>query len=267
MVNVLKQQEIHNFLERFFLANDCEITENKPGYLTIQLTVDMDKELMNRPFYWHYLEKTGGTPNPAKLTLITNPTVAPSDIKGELIHFGSPRLHQLFASAKNLAGYIRLYEDNGGKPEQQSALKPWLGLNIKVSYQCDRKRDIFRSLGLQLINGQIIDSFHSVIEKRRMTAKIPDYTFTLSPLIMPKSGIMRIQNTIKQSLLEEDHNWAIAARDRWKNDLELLEHFYEEVEETETLETERLALKEQYEPKINISIINGGLFYLSSEAI
>ena len=51
----------------------------------------------------------------------------------------------------------------------------------------------------------------------------------------------------------------------------MLEHFYEDMEdmeeEQETLETERLALQEQYEPKINISIINGGLFYLASEAV
>lgn len=267
----MKQQEIHQFLERFFSANDCEIVENKLGYLTVQLTIEMDKELMNRPFYWYYLEKTGGTPNPASLTLITNPKLAPDDIKGELIHFGSPRLHQLFASAKNLSKYIRLYEKKTGQGQQQTSLKPWLALNVKISYQCDRKRDVFQSIGLQLINGQIATDFQAKIEKMNLSAKIPDYAFTLSPLIMPKSGITRIENMIKQSLLAEDHTWAEEAQERWKKDLELLEHFYEDMEdmeeEQETLETERLALQEQYEPKINISIINGGLFYLASEAV
>ena len=41
--------------------------------MTVQLTIELDKELMNRPFYWHYLEKTGGVPNPMKLTFITDP--------------------------------------------------------------------------------------------------------------------------------------------------------------------------------------------------
>ncbi|WP_312092230.1 YqhG family protein [Niallia sp.] len=265
----MKQQEIHQFLERFFIANDCEITENKPGYLTVQLTIEMDKELMNRPFYWHYLEKTGGTPNPASLTLISDPKLAPENIKGELIHFGSPRLHQLFASAKNLSKYIRLYENKTGQGQQQTALKPWLALNVKISYQCDRKRDMFQSIGLQLINGSIATDFQSKIEQMNLSPKIPDYAFTLSPLIMPKSGISRIENMIKQSLLTEDHTWAEKARERWKKDLELLEHFYEDLEEEEeeTLETEKLALQEQYEPIINISIINGGLFYLASEAV
>ena len=50
----MQQQEIHKFLERYFHANDCEIVENGPGYMTVQLTIELDKELMNRPFYWHY---------------------------------------------------------------------------------------------------------------------------------------------------------------------------------------------------------------------
>lgn len=267
----MKQQEIHQFLERFFVANDCEIVENKPGYLIVQLTIEMDKELMNRPFYWHYLEKTGGVPNPASLTLITDPKLAPEDLKGELIHFGSPRLHQLFASAKNLSKYIRLYENKITHGKQQTALQPWLALNVKISYQCDRKRDVFQSIGLQLINGQIATDFQAKVEKMNLSAKIPDYAFTLSPLIMPISGITRIENMIKQSLLAEDHTWADEAKKRWKKDLDLLEHFYEDMEGMEegqeTLETERLALQEQYEPKINISIVNGGLFYLASEAV
>jgi len=66
----MQQQDIHDFLECYFLANGCEIKENQPGYMTVRLTIDLDKELMNRPFYWHYLEKTGGVPNPMALTLI-----------------------------------------------------------------------------------------------------------------------------------------------------------------------------------------------------
>ncbi|GAJ20422.1 unnamed protein product, partial [marine sediment metagenome] len=31
---------------------------------------------------------------------ITDPEQAPSDLKGEMIHFGSPRLHQIIQSTK-----------------------------------------------------------------------------------------------------------------------------------------------------------------------
>lgn len=263
----MQQLEIHDFLISYFQANDCKILENTPGHLTVQLTIELDKELMNRPFYWHYLEKTGGVPNPMKLTFITNQEAAAENIKGETIYFGSPRLHQIFESSKNLASYIRLYESHNHL-DRQTPLLPWLCLNVKISYQCDRKRDIFKSIGLQLINGQMVEDFHDRLHQIQLTPKIPDYSFTLSPLVKPKSGMSRIESYLKSVIEEDDHSWAEDARKRWNQDLLLLNHFYEDVEEeNESYETEKKALQEQYEPKINISFINGGLFYLTEKAI
>lgn len=263
----MQQQEIRDFLIRFFTANGCEIMIDTPAYFTVQLTIEMDKELMNRPFYWHYLEKTGGVPNPMSVSFIFDQRQAPASLKGEIIHFGSPRLHQIFRATRKLASSIRLFEQSlsaGG----QTALRPWLGLNVKISYQCDRKRDEFRSIGLQLINGTMVERFHDQLLTLNLTRKIPDYSFTLSPLIMPKSGITRIANLLRNEVLQKDDTWAHEARQRWAKDLSLLEHFYEDLEEKgETYENEKLALKEQYEPKVQISIVNGGLFYLTEQAI
>lgn len=264
----MQQQEIHDFLLRYFQSNNCELVDSRSGFMTVQLTEEMDKELMNRPFYWHYLEKTGGIPNPMQLTLITNQQEVHDDIKGEIIHFGSPRLHQIFASTKKLAGYIRLYEDRQGAPGTQTPLLPWLCLNTKISYQCDRKRDVYQSIGLQLINGRMVTDFHDHLLQLPLTPKIPDFAFTLSPLIMPKSGITRIENMLRTNLSDEDHTWAEEAKQRWKKDLQLLDHFYKDVvEDTESYEIEKQALREQFEPKINISVINGGIFYLTDNAI
>jgi hypothetical protein len=262
----MQQQEIHQFLEQYFLSNECKLLQNGPGYMRVQLTVDLDKELMNRPFYWHYLEKTGGVPTPMQLTLITDQKKAPESIKGEIVHFGSPRLHQIFQSTKKLAGYIRLYE-NHNCTNMQTPLFPWLCLNVKISYKCDRKRDVFRSIGLQLITGQMVENFHDQLLQIPLTPKIPDYSFTLSPLIMPGSGITRIENFIKNDISNQDHHWADEAIARWEKDLQLLDHFYENEEENnESFEIEKKALQDQYEPKIIITYINGGLFYLTAKA-
>ncbi|PLS15271.1 hypothetical protein CVD28_23370 [Bacillus sp. M6-12] len=264
----MQQQEIHDFLLTYFSSNQCEVMENRPGYLTVQLTSEMDKALMNRPFYWHYIEKTGGEPNPAKLTLITNPADVPDEVKGEMIHFGSPRLHKVFESTKSLASYIRLYEDKASRTLEQIPLYPWLGLNVKISYQCDLKRDVFMSLGLNMISGAIVEGFHDYVLTLNVTPKIPDFSFTLSPLIMPKSAISRLDTYIRKTFEGDDHIWAEEAVKRWETDLVLLEHFYEEMEEkSETYYTEKEALRAQYEPKIVISIINGGLFYLSEQPV
>ena len=264
----MQQQEIHNFLLNYFQANSCELIESETDYLTVQLTEEMDKELMNRPFYWHYLEKTGGIPNPMKLTLITGREHVPDHVKGEAIHFGSPRLHQIFASAKRLAGYIRLYENHQGEERMQTPLLPWLCVNTKISYQCDRKRDVYESVGLQLINGRMLTGFHDLLLKLPLTPKIPDYAFTLSPLVMPKSGVTSIENMLRTKIGEEDYSWADDARQRWKKDLDLLNHFYKDIDDkTESYEIEKQALQEQFEPNIQISVINGGIFYLTDNAI
>lgn len=263
----MQQQEIHSYLLKYFQANDCEIIENNSGQLTVQLTVDLDKRLMNRPFYWTYIEKTGGIPNPMKLTLLTD--FKPNEkVKGEHIHFGSPRLHRIFQSTKELGAFIRLYEERQSSMPQQVALVPWLCLNVKISYICDRKKDQFRSIGLNLIHGVMVENFHDKLLQLPLTPKIPDFSFTLTPIIMPISGIKRIENHIRKEIEEEEHQWAEEAIQRWEKDQQLLDYFYEELDEKpETYFIEKEALREQYEPKINVSIINGGLFYLSKASI
>jgi hypothetical protein len=259
----MQQEKIHSFLERYFQANECEITENDKRYLDIQLTIELDKLLMNRPFYWHYLEKTGGVPNPMRLSLITDPD-AREDQQGEFIHFGSPRLHQIFQSTKQLGAYIRLFENATQQQGRFTPLGPWIGLNIKVSYQCDRKKDQLLSIGLHLISGQLKESFHDYLEAKMLSPKIPDYCYTLSPLIKPESGLRRIEAYVESKIADDDHTWADEARKRWQEDEELLNHFYDGLEEKpECYHVEKKALETLYKPKISVDIINGGMFYLT----
>lgn len=258
----MQQQKIHNFLEHYFIANQCEILENAAGYLNVQLTVELDKLLMNRPFYWHYQEKIGGNPTPMTLGL---KTVQNEEKAGEFIHFGSPRLHQIFQSTKKLAPYIRLYEDVKGA-KMNIPLEPWLCINSKVSYQCDRKKDHFISLGLHLISGLIKEDFHGHLNKLNLTPKIPDYCFTVSPLIKPSSGLKRLEAYIENWIDQDDHSWAEEAMLRWRDDQNLLDHFYEDEEEKpECYHVETEALKTLYKPNINVDIINGGLFYIQKK--
>jgi hypothetical protein len=266
VMSSMQQQQIHNFLERYFIANDSSVLENTTTHLTIQLSIELDKLLMHRPFYWHYLEKTGGTPNPMQVTFITDKANAHEELRGEPIHFGSPRLHQLFASTRTLGGFIRLYEQVPIQGHTSTPLQPWLCLNTKVSFQCDRKKDVILSLGLNLIHGQIVPGFYDSIQGKQLKSTIPDYCFTLSPLITPKSGIIRLQKMVQTYAENEDSTWAEDAMNRWGADLALLEKFYEEYDEKpESYELEKQALTEQYEPKIIVEIINGGIFYLQQQ--
>ncbi|WP_100331547.1 YqhG family protein [Bacillus xiapuensis] len=258
----MDKRDIHQFLIDYFQATECTFLEQADGALSVQLTPEADKELMNRPFYWHYAEKTGLKGKPLTLSLITDQSAAPESFKGELIHFGSPRLQQIFRSAKQHARFIRLHEQNR-RSNQQQALHPWLLVNLKVSYEADRKKEVFHSYGLNLINGQIQKEFMQQLSQKSLAVKIPDFSFTIPPLIKPFSGVRRIQRFLTGQLQQEDHQWAEQAKKRWAEDLSLLNSFYEEQEEKpEAYFIEKAALQKQYEPKIRIDIINGGIIHL-----
>lgn len=253
----MQQQEILQYLKRFFLATGCKTTV-KDTTLFTTLTIDLDKKIMNRPFYWHYLEKIGGNPSYTTLAL----TINKDNIEDELVHFGSPRLKQIFDVTSELGGYIRLYEQS---PNQftEIPLLPWLMLNGTISYICDHKREIMYSYGINLLTGELVDDFYSKVTKLNLTPKIPDYCFTLSPLIKISSGMNRIQEYIKQTISKENHNWAKEAKNRWENDLTLLEKFYQGIDDLpKSYEIEKQALNNQYEPRIQVNILNGGIFYL-----
>ncbi|KYG30979.1 YqhG family protein [Alkalihalobacillus trypoxylicola] len=259
----MKQPLLHNFIVNYFNANDCQVLEQSHAHVTIQLTPEMDKLIMNRPFYWHYLEKTGGVPNPMSITFITNHNQISEDFKGEIIHFGAPRLHQLFRTTRELGGYIRIYEQLQVTSQNLHPLQPWLGLNIKVSFCSDRKKEILLSLGLNLINGQIVPQFMEKLHTLTLTPKLPDMCFTMTPIITLSSGIKRLNKIVETFVENEDTSWAEEAQARWQEELALLESFYEDLEEKpESYFVEKQALKELYSPSIHIEIINGGMFYL-----
>ncbi|HET7628475.1 MAG TPA: YqhG family protein [Bacillales bacterium] len=262
----MEQRDIHDYLEKFFRASGCELLENDGKSLNVQLTVDMDKRLMNRPFYWKYVENTGMDGEPLSLRLITDPERAKAE-KGEFIHFGSPRLHQIFRTAKQLGSFVRLYEQVETGEHRSVPLDPWLLLNLKISYQCDRKKDRLESYGLHLINGQLLESMQERLDAVSLTPKIPDYCFTISPIIKPNSGLKRVEQKIQSMIAAENDDWAEEARRRWAEDFALLKEFYEtrneDDEEREWYEKEQQALKNQYEPKVDISLINAGLVYLT----
>lgn len=258
----MQQQEINQLVRRFFISNGCTVTTLENEEFSVELTVDMDKLLMNRPFYWHYLEKIGGEPKP--MTLYMSTSVASMDNKQvEFIHFGSPRLHQIFSIIKDYGSFIRLYEQPSIQNNTNHPLHPWFNVNIKVHYQCDRKKETMHSIGVNLINGEMNQDFVQLLQTKNLTPKIPDGCYTLSGMITLKSGFKRIQTYIEKLLEDEDFNWAYDALDKMNYDLSLLDAFYEDHDEVpEIYSTEYEAIKEQYTPKITVEIINGGLFYL-----
>ncbi|MFX3673442.1 MAG: YqhG family protein [Paenisporosarcina sp.] len=256
-------QQIHEYLQKFFNENKCLILSNNAHYMTVQLTIDMDKKIMNRPFYWKYLENTDGVPSPAQLTLITDQNNLDENIKGEIVHFGSPRLNQVFQATKDLGAYAKMYEKVLEKSEKKTILTPWLGVNYKISYYSDQTKEMLFSLGLNLITGHLVDGFQEWVSGVKLESNMSEDAFALTSIITPIRALERLDIAIEKIIQQDDHTWAEEAKSRWKRDRKVLEYFYEDEEnKPECYEMEKKALEEQYEARIKIEIVNGGLFYM-----
>ncbi|MEQ6357207.1 YqhG family protein [Lysinibacillus sp. M3] len=255
-------QQVHSYLREFFNENDCPILREDQHYLTVQLTVDIDKRIMNRPFYWQYVEATNTEANPAQVTFITDQTASAGSLYGEAIHFGSPRMNQLFQATRELGAYVQLFE-KVDTAIGQVILTPWLGVNFKVSYCCDQTKEMLYSFGINLLTGVIKEDFHETICTSDFDTVPADNAFHVQFIIKPLRALERLNATIEKIIEQDDHSWATEAKKRWQRDQRVLDYFYEEEDDKpECYDVEKKALEEQYDTKIKIEIINGGIFYL-----
>lgn len=250
---------LESFIIDFFTAYQCEMMEQEEGVIKIHLTEELDRALMNRPFYWHYMNSIGNQGEPLSLTLITNP--AKKDREGEWIHFGSPRLRQIWNYITSKEKYVLLFEEIN--TDKNTALYPWLLLNIKISYQGMQKKEEIISIGIQLLNGRMVVNMMEELHRIPLKQQVSNFCYTLSPLISLKNGYARIEKVILDYIENQSHEWADEAKRKLKEEIELLQHFYADQSNDTILQKEIEELKNRYEPEINIEVMNGGLFYLS----
>ncbi|PIC64855.1 hypothetical protein CSV79_04335 [Sporosarcina sp. P13] len=255
----MQPQEINEYLHHFFRNSNCEILTQHPHYMNVQLTIEMDKKIMNRPFYWRYIETVGETPNPAKLMLITDIEQLRDGIKGEVLHIGSPRLHQLFRVTREMGSFVKMHE----QVSSDEVLTPWLGVNVKVSYRSHQTKELLYSLGINLMTGAVFQDFQETLCTLDLVNEPPEHVFHLPFIIKPQRAFERLDHVINQLIEKEDHQWVDEAKKRWRKDQAVLDYFYEGLDEKpNSYEIEKQAIAERFMPRITIDIINGGLFYL-----
>ena len=192
------------------MENDCAILGEENHYLTVQLTIDIDKRIMNRPFYWQYVEATNSEPNPAQVTFITNQTAMAGNLFGEAIHYGSTFKSDIF-SYKELGAYVQLFE-KVDRDMGQVILTPRLGVNFKVSYCCDRTKEMLYSFGINLLTGVIKEGFHERICSSDFNIEPEENVFHVQYIIKPARALERLKATIESIIEQDDHSWATEAQ-------------------------------------------------------
>lgn len=252
--------DISQFLDTFFRANHCSIIDRSTQNLKVQLSIEMDKALMNRPFYWQYIEATGRTGTPQTLAFTTK---MEDSSESEWIHHGSPRLQQIYDHIKTNNKVIHLFEVC--QTEEKTLLHPWLLTNYLVVYEGKLKKEKLYSIGLNLINGAMAYNMMERLEPLNLAPSISPYCYTISPLITEQSGFKRIEQFISEQIAEENHDWANVSLDLMREEIDMVYHFYHQDLDSEQLTKEITEIKNRLQPSITHKVLNGGMLYLSEE--
>ncbi|WP_017472299.1 YqhG family protein [Amphibacillus jilinensis] len=255
-------ENLHDFLVTYFTTNHCQVNSNKKdGTLNVQLTEEMDERLMNRPFYWQYVRKLNQVGSPLELKITTQYNKANKD--RAYLSFGTERFNKICNDALSKGRFTKLYQSIA--PRQQTALYPWLIINVKMSYIGKQQEEDLKSYGIHLINGTIIDQAFEWLEQKEWTTTIPDFCYPITPLIQVRNGYLRIEHFILEQLQAKQHQWAEASYQHLQEEIQLLNYSKDReqsVDENHYLK-EKENLKAIYQPKISLQVINGGMFYLA----
>lgn len=69
----MNTEQIRAFVLRYLEAEQCDVLEKHPAYVTVKLSPSADKELTNRPYYWSFVERTGAPAETMTCTFIFDP--------------------------------------------------------------------------------------------------------------------------------------------------------------------------------------------------
>jgi hypothetical protein len=263
--------QIKEFAERYLRAYDCHILEKNPDFLQARLSVEADKDLVHRPFYWMYVEKMGLEPNPTILTFVFEPDKAPEGVRAEHLSYGTPRFSQMLRSAQKNGRFIRLYEEPRTRfrsAGNSHGYEPWLAVNYKISSICDRKKDEILHLGIHLRTGDIREQFYGELLNRRWTPKLPAHRHTVSHAFTIPEAVGELEYFLQGYIEHQDLSWADNAMDRLEQELEQIHSFYpEEWRMSDELHAEKKQrIREavwQYHPRVEVEVVNAGLFYMN----
>lgn len=287
----MKQEQIQQFVSRYLEASGCQVIEKNPGFITVKLSPQADRDLVNRPYYWNFVERTGAVPETMTLQLYfdlqklnedVNFAAAarnPLRIPRDPVIFGSRRLEQMFAAAKMKGRCVQLFEEpeSGRSLRASRAYSSWLAVNFKVEFLCDLKRDELYSLAVQLNSGKIAENFHRFLLALNLTPRLPTNVHLKRQTVTFEQAANLLEEYLLTRMKGMNHRWADDAHSRWRDEQARIDEFYGELlkqaeadkqPEIEAQYQNRIAETEwQHRPRIQVSVINCGLFHLQSEHV
>src|SRR5699024_1913233 len=158
------------FYKHFFITTNCTIEAITNHTLTVQLTTDDDKAIMNRPYYWSYIETMQLEGQPQKITLSTTKNNSHDTV---FAYYDTLIYHRISEWLKTNTKYGIYYEKI--HTAKKTTMFPWLILNIKLTYKGILYKEEILSLGLQLIHGIVEYDMMEKLKTVSLATQISNY--------------------------------------------------------------------------------------------
>ncbi|MFC4304299.1 YqhG family protein [Cohnella boryungensis] len=290
----MNPKQVNRFVVCYLESKLCHFVEKSPSSVTVKLSPDADRALSNRPYYWSFVDRTGTPPETMTYRWsFEHPTMADRTnaspisyvmtesgrVIQEEVYFGSRRLHQLFEVVQHAGRCVTLFEEPPrGRLDPLGSLPytAWLGVNFKVGYECDMKREELYDWGISLATGIIQERFMDKLKDRRLTPRLPSNVHLLRNGLSLRKGMVQLEAALERKLRNTDFGWAVEAEARRQDELERIRQYYEPMlahmehpdqREQKELLTARFRQREaeidwQYRPRVSASVLNCGIFHL-----
>src|SRR5699024_1587585 len=135
---------------------------------TVQLTKEMDQAIMNRPFYWTYMQTIGQEGRPQKATFSIKEEEA-IHTNVQKLQYDNPLYIRTLDWLQEKTIFGKYYE--AILPKEETMLYPWLLLNIELRYEGEIHTSEVISVGLQLIHGVISFEMMELLDEKHLTNK------------------------------------------------------------------------------------------------
>jgi len=226
-------------------------------YREYELPVDVDKELIERPFYWMWVEATRQSVEPTVLRLAfdaeaqareearlnAEQPLAPfpwaARRRVDRIDFGSPLFDRILLSAARRGRIACVREGEAG-----GELVPWMMVNGVFAYTADLNREEWFSYAVCLDNLQIVDRFYQRIQHRDLSGA-PATDILHHSRHTVHDAWRSLQLALADHVAAQDDRWAEEAMIRLRGDVAQLSAYYESLLDDLTDEERAAVLQER----------------------
>ncbi|MEK4357084.1 YqhG family protein [Paenibacillus sp. FSL M7-1455] len=306
----MSPQEVQEHMMTYLESTECQIIEKSPYHVTVKLSPQADRQLTGRPYYWGFVDRTGAEPETLSFTFVFDPErydqheqektaaarqqdhllsryygtapllpqLGPGRIQREDVTYGSARLQQIWNAARQEGFCLYLFEQPPSLQREtlfSAPYEPWLGVCFKAEMACDMKKEELHFIGISLVSGQIASPFPDRLKGLALSPRLPENVHIKPATLSIDAAAGLLESYLTGKLAEMDYGWAEQAKERLKEELAVIDIYYEDLLK-EPDEEKLAAIREQfasrrsettwqYEPKVHLSAITCGLFHLRSK--